>query len=89
MLWDCVESSKIWKLFNDWLENKLSLSNRMSEYSHVYMVDNDSHVCKVKMKIIQEMIQIIRPSNWNIDKIEHLSMEIIRIERYNKLKRYL
>ena len=89
LLWDCVESSKIWKLFNDWLENKLSLSNRMNEYSHVYMVDNDSHVCKVKMKIIQEMIQIIRPSNWNIDKIEHLSMEIIRIERYNKLKRYL
>ena len=89
LLWDCVESSKIWKLFNDWLENKLSLSNRMNEYSHVYMVDNDAHVCKVKMKIIQEMIQIIRPSNWNIDKIEHLSMEIIRIERYNKLKRYL
>ena len=49
-------------------------------------IDECSHVCKVKMKIIQEMIQIERPSGWNLDQINGLSNDIKRIELYNNLK---
>ena len=38
------------------------------------------------MKIIQEMIQIERPSGWNIDRINLISKEINTIEIYNKVK---
>ena len=45
-----------------------------------------AHECKVKMKIIQEMIQIERPNGWNIDRINLISKEINKIELYNKIK---
>ena len=49
-------------------------------------IDECAHVCKVKMKIIQEMIQIDRPSGWNLDQINVLSNDIKTIELYNKSK---
>ena len=38
------------------------------------------------MKIIQEMIQIDRPSGWNLENVNWISKDIIRIELYNKTK---
>jgi K+/H+ antiporter YhaU regulatory subunit KhtT len=35
------------------------------------------------MKIIQEMIQIERPMNWNREKLETIIKELIKIEKYN------
>jgi hypothetical protein len=50
------------------------------------MNDNE-HVCKVKIKIIQEMIQIQRPMGWNLERIKSLSNDIKRLETYNKAKK--
>ena len=62
------------------------MSNSINEYQDIFNIDECAHVCKVKMKIIQEMIQIERPSGWNLDQINGLSNDIKRIELYNKLK---
>jgi hypothetical protein len=62
------------------------MSNNINEYQDIFYIDDCAHVCKVKMKIIQEMIQIERPSGWNLDQINGLSNDIKRIELYNKLK---
>jgi hypothetical protein len=86
LLWECVESRNIWVLFNRWTTNGNSVSNLINEYKDIYHIDDCGHVCKVKMKIIQEMIQIERPSGWNIERINKISNEIKRIEIYNKLK---
>jgi hypothetical protein len=86
LLWDCVESRNIWELFNSWIVNNNSNSKVINEYKDIYNIDNCSHVCKVKMKIIQEMIQIERPSGWNIEKINLISKEIKKIEIYNNIK---
>ena len=56
----------------------------MNEYKDLYNIDNCAHVCKVKMKIIQEMIQIERPIGWSIERINLISNDIRRIEMYNK-----
>ena len=37
------------------------------------------------MKIIQEMIQIERPCGWNQERIELISNDLKKIERYNKI----
>ncbi len=37
----------------------------------------------IKIKIIQELIQIERPINWNREKLLSLVRELICIERYN------
>ena len=50
------------------------------------MNDNE-HVCKVKIKIIQEIIQIQRPTGWNLEKIKSISNDIKRLETYNKAKK--
>ena len=44
-------------------------------------------MCKVKMKIIQEMIQIERPRRWTIARINLISKDINNIELYNNKKR--
>jgi hypothetical protein len=63
------------------------VSTIINDYKDIYNMDNCAHVCKVKMKIIQEMIQIERPSGWNIERIKSISNDINRIEVYNKVKR--
>ena len=62
------------------------MSNLINEYKDIYHIDDCGHMCKVKMKIIQEMIQIEHPIGWNIERINKISNEIKRIEIYNKLK---
>ena len=56
LLWGCVESRNIWELFNIWIANNNSVSNVMNEYQDIYRIGDCAHVCKVKMKIIQEII---------------------------------
>ena len=59
------------------------MSKLINEYQNIYDIDDCAHVCKVKMKIIQEMIQIERPSGWNLEQIHKISREFKNIELYN------
>ena len=86
LLWSCVESRNIWELFNTWNVNTNSIANTIIEYQDIYRVDDCAHVCKVKMKIIQAMIQIERPRGWNAERINLISNEIKKMELYNKIK---
>ena len=79
LLWDCIESKNIWDLFNIWIVNNNPTSNSVNEYQDIYNVDDCAHVCKVKMKIIQSMIQIERPTGWDIDQINLISNDIKKL----------
>ena len=81
-----MESRNIWELFNIWISNNNSRAKVINEYQDIYNIDDCAHVCKVKMKIIQEMIQIDRPRGWNIEQINNISKDINKIEMYNKIK---
>ena len=63
------------------------LTKSINEYQDIFYVDNCALVCKVKMKIIQEMLQIQRPIGWNLEQIYLISKEIARIEKYNEAKK--
>jgi hypothetical protein len=86
LLWGCWESRNIWDLFNRWTIDNNSRAKLVNDYQDIYNIDDCAHVCKVKMKIIQEMIQIERPRGWNLDKIKIISKDITKIELYNKIK---
>ena len=86
LLWECVESRNIWDLFNTWIANNNSASKAVNEYQDIYNIDDCAHVCKVKMKIIQEMVQIEHSSGWNLEQINLISKNITKIELYNKMK---
>ena len=70
---------------NNWIVNKNPMAQLINEYQDIYNIDDCAHICKVKMKIIQEMIQIERPRGWNLERINQISKEIKKIELYNKL----
>ena len=86
LLWECVESRNIWELFNIWMVSNNPMSKLINEYQNIYDIDDCAHVSKVKMKIIQEMIQIERPTGWNLEQIHKISREFKNIEYYNSKK---
>ena len=69
-----------------WNTNSRTASKVINEYKDIYHIDDCALMCKVKMKIIQEMIQIERPSGWNIERINSIINDIKKIELYNKYK---
>jgi hypothetical protein len=50
----------------------------------VFRIGNKGKISKVKMKIIQGMIQIECPSLWTFEKISKIANEIRCIEMYNE-----
>ena len=55
-------------------------------HQDIFCMEDCAHVCKLKIEITQEMIQIQHPSKWNMDQIKLISSNIKRIEYYNMLK---
>ena len=87
LLWECRESQKIWKLYNEMLQRTQLLNMNISKYEDVYRTESEAVLSIVKTKIINEFIQIVRPVNWTFDKIENLVTNIRNIEIYNSIKR--
>ena len=83
LLWGCREAANIWKLFNEFVTNINQINDRVQDYDNVFCVGSTGYISKVKMKIIQGMIQIERPKCWTIERIEELANEIKFIELYN------
>jgi hypothetical protein len=55
----------------------------VKKYEVVFQTCQLPGICTVKIKIIQEMILVERPRNWNGEKPEMIIREIIKIEKYN------
>ena len=60
LLWHCRELRNIWRLYNDWIANDARASKSVFEYEDIFWVDDNAHVCKLKVQIMQEKIQIIK-----------------------------
>jgi hypothetical protein len=83
MLWECREAKNIWKLFNEFVTSINQNNEGVQNYDNVFRIGNIGKVSKVKMKIIQGMIQIDRPICWTIERINDIAKEIGCIELYN------
>ena len=59
----------------------------MLEYESVFKIGIKANLNKVKIRIIQGMIQMERPRNWTMDNIKNLTKEMYRIEIYNTKKK--
>jgi predicted nucleic-acid-binding protein len=82
MLWDCYESKKIWALLNNILQESNLESEILTEYSDIYKITNNCAMTHIKMKIIQEMIQIHRPTGWTKETVIDAINTIINMEKY-------
>jgi len=87
LLWECAESKKIWKLYNDNLLKLQIQSMNILSYEDIYRTESMSTLSIIKTKLINEFIQIVRPRNWTMEKMVNLISNIRSIEIYNASKR--
>jgi len=87
LMWECYESQKIWKTYNEILKTVNLHENCITAYSDIYKSEQIGALSTVKMKIIKEFIQIIRPISWNKERLTNIIINIRQIELYNAIKR--
>ena len=75
LLWECAESKNIWELFNEWLRRSALRLGNINEYKDIFWI---------KVKIIQEIIQIQHSRGWNIENTVSSSRSISKNEAYNQ-----
>ena len=85
LLWECVEAKKVWNSYNQYLEKIDYPLGKIQNYEDIFTTQNLSPLSTVKMKIIQEMIQIIRPVEYSMDRVENIAKEMRNIELYNAM----
>ena len=83
LIWECREARKIWQLYNEYATS-VNQQGEVIEYDNVYKIGNNANMNKVKIKIIQEMIQMERPTNWTIENINNIAKNINKLELYNR-----
>jgi hypothetical protein len=83
LLWECEHVQKIWSFFNKLMSNINNISESINNYSDIFKSNKEAATTIIKIKIIQELIQIERPMNWNWDTFKEKIVEIIKIEKYN------
>ena len=86
LLWECTHAQNIWKLYNN-LMAKIQLNHELvNSFEKIFVAGQTQGTCLVKIKVIQEMIQVERPRNWDMDKLKNVVSELMKIELYNAKK---
>jgi hypothetical protein len=92
LLWDCPESRRIWVLLNEILNENKHYSCLITKYEDIYRTESNNAASTIKMKIVQEMIQIDRPKNWHKENLIQIikrlrDLELTKvIEKHRNLK---
>jgi hypothetical protein len=90
LLWDCVESKSLWKSYNNIL-NKIHLGKMfLNHYEDLYRIEEIPVLMTIKLKLVQELIQIIRPTNWCISRTINIIVQLRNVEMQtsdNKIKK--
>jgi hypothetical protein len=71
-----VERQRVWQAYNAYLICIRKSICKVLSYDDVFVIRDFGLVSKVKMKVIQEMIQIDRPVNWLIYNVFKIANEL-------------
>jgi hypothetical protein len=86
MIWECHESKLIWTNLNKIMSDIGLANENILTYEDIYNITNNIPVTHIKLKIIQEMIQITRPSGWNKSRVIDVINSIVNTEKYLAIK---
>ena len=87
LFWECIEARRVWESFNDYIRTIGQPLCEVKCYEEVFRVDAVSTVSVIKVRVIQAMIQVERPTGWNQDSVRKLAIEIKSIEIYNSVEK--
>jgi hypothetical protein len=80
LIWECPKVKQIWELYNQVMESINGV--KVTNYEDVFVPGESDAVCNVKIKLIQELIQIERPKNWKIENFRNIIINMANIESY-------
>jgi hypothetical protein len=83
LLWECNQVSRIWRLFNDLMTTTKNSHSCVNKYEDVFQTPDAYAVCMIKIKVVQALIQIERPVNWNREKLLVIIEDLVNVERFN------
>jgi cephalosporin-C deacetylase-like acetyl esterase len=61
--WECRDAKRIWQLFNEFATSANQQEEKVLENENIFKIGNMANMNKVKIKVIQGMIQVDRPTN--------------------------
>jgi hypothetical protein len=83
LLWECHESQKIWNSYNEVLKSMQLDKSKVSCYDDVYKVEEEEVLSTIKIRLVQEFIQIIRPKNWDVYRTKNIIRQLRKMEFKN------
>ena len=83
LIWECSHVRNIWNLFNNLMTQISNSQESVNKYEDVFQTCERPGTSIVKTKIIQELVQIERPKNWNREKLLTIVAELKNIEYHN------
>ncbi len=86
LLWDCPFSQLAWKNLNSILEEKKLGLDKLVSYENFFDFGGTACSTLIKLKIINEFIQIERPKHLSKSKIDTLINQLINTEKFKAIK---
>jgi hypothetical protein len=86
LLYECAHERNIWSLFNNLMSQIGNDQQCINNYEDVFQTPDPPAISIVKAKIIQALIQIERPMNWNREKLLDIIKDLINVECYNAIE---
>jgi hypothetical protein len=83
LLWECADSKKMWSSYNDILKQSNYENMIISCYEDLYRIEGVPLLMTIKLKLIQELIQIVRPTNWCKNRTINLILQLRNIEMHS------
>jgi exonuclease III len=83
LVFECNHAKKMWCLYNDLMRDLNSSEDKIQSFENVFNIPTKPETTLIKLRLIQCMIQIERPMNWDREKLKNLVKEMIQVEKYN------
>jgi hypothetical protein len=83
LLWECVETKKLWKAYNDVLKEINLDQMNLILYEDLFKTETIPVLMTIKLRLIQELIQITRPTNWNTSRTLNIIFQLRNMEMQN------
>jgi hypothetical protein len=86
LLYECRFSREMWSNFNKVIKQHYNSNYAINRYEDIYKFDNGPIENVLKLKLINELIQIDRPKHLTENKIINLANDFKNIEKYIIIK---
>jgi exonuclease III len=83
LLWECREARRTWDIFNKVIKEHTTLNEKVQKYEDIFQMYENKVLNMVKVKLLQQSIQIKRISGWTDQTVIDLIIDLKKMEEFN------